>query len=221
MPWDDGALLSRRSLLKAAGVAGLSSLIPTLGRGQVSRTAPPRRLFLIMTELGWDPFEFRMAPPGAPPEVLHRSGYHPAYSDLPDELRWELDLTRTPLDAWSSTLAPLYPLRDKLLVLDGLGMLSIGADQYGDAHAKGWNHALSGRPSASYITGQRAVGGGPSIDRRLLRHFAETEPHLTDLSTLLIDVGPWWGGGGTGGFHHWFHDLSATGEGYELSLIHI
>ncbi len=207
----------RRTFLKAAGLAGLgaglSGVTPNLGLGQ--DTGRPKRVIFLMTELGWNPYEFRMAPPGAPDEVLLRSAYHPQYRNDPDELRWELDLVNTPREEWSPTLRPLYDLREYTLALDGLGMLSIGADQYGDAHAKGWNHALSGHPSSSYITGQRAVGGAPSIDRRLAHHFEATEPELTDLSTLRLDVGPWWGGGGTGGFHHWYHDLNDAGTAFE------
>lgn len=207
----------RRTFLKAAGLAGmgagLSGALPNLGLGQ--QTGRPKRAIFIMTELGWNPYEFRMAPPGAPDEVLLRSAYHPQYKDDPDELRWEIDLVNTPREEWSPTLRPLYDMREYTLALDGLGMLSIGADQYGDAHAKGWNHALSGHPSSSYITGQRAVGGAPSIDRRLAHHFEATEAELTDLATLRLDVSQWEGGGGTGGFHHWYHDLNDAGTAME------
>jgi hypothetical protein len=202
----------RRTFLKAAGLAGLSSLAPSIGRGDPVPGVPPRRLVLVLTELGWNPFDFRIAPPGAPEEVLLRSAYHPAYRNEPDELRWELSLRDLPESEWSPTLRPLYGLRDQVLALDGLGMLSIGADHYGDAHAKGWNHAITGHPSSAYITGQRAIGGAPSIDRRLQHHLEATEPHLTDLATLRLDVNAWWSGGGTGGFHHWFHDVGPSGD---------
>lgn len=203
--------LSRRRFLQAAGLGAGAAFLPSLARGQAA-PARPRRIVFVLSELGWNPAEFRMAPPGAPAEVLLRSAYHPAYSHAPDTLRWELPLSRTPRERFSPTLEPLYDLRDRVLALDGLGMLSIGADHLGDAHARGWNHALSGHPAGEFLTGQRAVGGAPSIDARIARHLRAQEPHLTDLAVLRMKTDPWWSSGGTDGFHHWFHDYTEAGD---------
>lgn len=202
---------SRRTFLKAAGLAAGSLFLPSLSLAQ-QPTERPQRIIFVMTELGWNPFEFRMAPPGAPEEVLLRSAYHPLYRNLPDERRWELSLPNTPLDAWSSTLAPLYDLRHRTIALDGLGMLSIGADGLGDAHAQGWNHALSGYPAGQFITGQRALSGRISIDMQIARMLRAREPHLTDLAALHFHIGHAFWGGGVDTFHHYFHDEGPSGE---------
>lgn len=206
--------IDRRTFLKAAGLATGAFFLPSLARGDGAGqpSARPRRVVFMMTELGWNPFEFRMKPPGAPDEVLLRSAYHPLYKDRPDELSWELDLRRTSRDAFSYALEPLYDMREHALVLDGLGMLSIGNDSLGDAHARGWNHALSGHPAATYLTGQRAISGAPSIDMRIARHLRASDPNLTDLTALHFYVNKAWWGGGVDTFHHFFHDEGPSGE---------
>lgn len=203
--------LSRRRLLQAAGLGAGAAFLPSLARGQ-SVTERPRRIVFVLGDLGWNPGPFRMAPADAPADLLLRSAYHPSYGNQPDTMRWELPLTRTPLDQWSSTLAPLYDLRQHVTALDGLGMLSIASDHFGDAHSKGWIHSLSGYPATQYLTSQRAIGGAPSIDSRIARHLQATEPHLTDLSVLRLQSSQWWSNGGTSGFHHWFHDYNEAGE---------
>jgi hypothetical protein len=205
------ATLNRRTFLKAAGLAAGSLLLPSLSRADTPSQRPLRIIF-VMTELGWNPFSFRMAPPGAPDEVLLRSAYHPQYKDLPDERRWELNLSQTPRDLWSTTLDPLYDLRHRTIALDGLGMLSIGADGLGDAHARGWNHALSGYPAGEFITGQRALSGRMSVDMQIARHLRAREPQLTDLAALHFYVGHAFWGGGVNTFHHYFHDEGPSGE---------
>ena len=205
--------INRRTFLQAAGLgAGAAMFLPSLARSSGPTTARPRRIIFLMTELGWNPDAFRIKPPGAPDEVLWRSAYHPTYKDIPDSLRWELRLKDLPRSAFSSTLEPLYDLREHALILDGLGMLSIGADQLGDAHARGWNHALSGFPASRYVTGQRAIGGAPSIDMKIARHLRAQHPHLTDLAALHFYVSRWRGGGGTNTFHHYFYDEDASGQ---------
>lgn len=203
--------VSRRTFLQAAGLAGGAFFLPSLARADVA-TERPKRVIFIMTELGWNPFEFRMAPAGAPEEVLLRSSYHPHYQDLPDDLSWELDLVNTPRNEWSSTLSPLYDVRDRMIALDGLGMLSIGADGLGDAHARAWNHALSGYPAAEFITGQRAMGGRKSIDMEIAAHLRAQEAHLTDLTAMHFYINHAVWGGGVDTFHHFFYDEGPSGE---------
>jgi len=210
--------MNRRGFLRAAGLTGAAGamspwLLPLLDTPAAAQAeGPPKRLLLFLTELGWDPFAFRMGPAGAPADVLERSAYHPAYRNEPDERRWEIDLTTIEGDRWSKALAPLAPMAHRALVLDGLGMLSIGAEQYGDGHARGWNHAITGHPASAEITNARAMGGAPSIDQRLARFLRSQDPTLTDLTALLVRVSRNWGGDGTNGFHYWFHDRDESGE---------
>ncbi len=205
--------LDRRTFLKAAGLGAGAFFLPSLARGEMAGpVARPRRVVFMMSELGWNPFEFRMKPPGAPDEVLLRSAYHPTYKDRPDPLTWELDLTRTARSEFSSTLEPLYDLRDQALVLDGLGMLSIGLDGLGDAHARGWNHALSGHPAGGFITGQRAMGGARSVDMKIAHYLRQQHTNLTDLTALHFYINKAWWGGGVDTFHHFFYDRGPSGE---------
>lgn len=212
--------IDRRTFFKAAGLGAgafmLPSLAPRTAAAGGGSSRPPRVIFML-TELGWNPFAFRMAPPGAPEEVLLRSAYHPAYNNQPDPLSWELDLRTTPRDRWSEILAPLYDIRDEVIALDGLGMLSIGTDNLGDGHAVGWNHALTGHPAGSFITGQRAMAGRRSIDMEIAHHLRARYPHLSDLAVLHMLVGyPGWGGGGTDTFHHWFYDETPDGSIFKV-----
>ena len=66
----------RRTFLKACGLGAGAFFLPSLARGDSNALQPPRRIIFMMSELGWNPFEFRMKPPGAPDEVLLRSAYH-------------------------------------------------------------------------------------------------------------------------------------------------
>jgi hypothetical protein len=203
--------LNRRTFLQAAGLAAGSLFLPSLSRAQ-GIGGRPKRVVFMMTELGWNPASFRMAPPGAPAELLLRSDYHPLYKNQPDPWRWELDLRNTPQEDFSPTLAPLFPIRDKVLALDGLGMLSIGADSLGDAHARAWNHALSGYPAGTYITGQRALGGKRSLDMQIANFLRQQSPHLTDLTALHFYLGQAYWGGGVNTFHHFFYDRGPSDE---------
>jgi len=206
--------LNRRRFLQAAGLGAGAFFLPSLASSNDENmaSARPRRIVFMMSELGWNPFEFRMKPPGAPDEVLHRSAYHPTYKDRPDELSWEIDLTRTAKEDYSFALEPLHEVREHALVLDGLGLLSIGLDGLGDAHARAWNHALSGFPAGEFITGQRALGGTASIDMRIARHLRAMDPNLTDLAAMHFYVNSAWWGGGVNTFHHYFYEEGPSGE---------
>ncbi|MBL4632433.1 MAG: DUF1552 domain-containing protein [Kofleriaceae bacterium] len=207
--------LSRRGFIGGMGAAGASLFLPSSIKAS-PRPAPgdsgrPKRIIFFMTQLGWNPSAFRIKPPGAPDELLLGSDYHPDYRDNPDNASWDIPLQSLPLDAWSDTLAPLYPLREHVIALDGLSMASIGADRYGDAHAKGYNHSLTGFPSSEYITGQKAKSGAPSLDRRIARYLREQNPNLTDLTGLNINMTNWRNSGGIG-FHNFFWDHTQQGE---------
>ncbi len=206
--------LSRRGFLGAMGLGGAGLFLPSLRNARAAETGGatrPRRIIFIATELGWNPFDFRIAPPGAPEELLLRSAYHPSYRDRPDEQSWDIPLQSLPLDAWSRTLAPLYPYRDKVIALDGLSLASVGADRYGDAHAKGFNNCFTGFPSASYITGQKAASGAPSLDRLIANYLRSQDPCLTDLAGLNIRLSRWRGAGSLG-FHNYFWERTQQGD---------
>ncbi|MEM9192421.1 MAG: DUF1552 domain-containing protein [Myxococcota bacterium] len=204
----------RRTFLQAAGLgAGASALTLPSGLGFADSDGTcPKRLVLFVTELGWNTIDVRMAPEGAPAEVLDRSNFHPTYSQQPDDRTWELDLTTMPADRWSSVLAPLAPLAHKATVLDGLGMLSIAADPLADGHGKAINHALSGHPASRAIDAARAIGGAPSIDQRIARFLREQNPGLTDLTAMTYAIRADWREGGVRGYHWWWHDQDETGE---------
>ncbi len=83
---------------------------------------------------------------------------------------------------FGSTLAPLEPWRDRLLVLDGLplGPRAMGP---GDPHAKGMGQLLTGAPVSEGLlfglgndNGFYAWAGGPSLDQVVADGLAGTTP---------------------------------------------
>jgi hypothetical protein len=214
---DDNNGIDRRTFLKAAGLAGASCFLPSLGGFgaglQAAPTSgPPRRVIFLLCELGWNPFEFRMKPPGAPDSVLLPSAYHPDYENAKDERSWDFSLEDVPRDQWSMALDPLYDLREYVTALDGLGMLSIGLDKYGDGHARGMLHALSGHPASHPITHQKSHGAVPSVDQRIADYLRANNEGLTDLTSMHLMLSKWWSGQpDDGGFHQYVYGSTENG----------
>jgi hypothetical protein len=209
----------RRTFLKAAGLAGASWFLPSaspfLGgpsAASANASGAPRRVIFLLCDLGWNPFQFRMKPPGAPDSVLTPSAYHPDYENAKDERSWDFYLKDVPRDQFSYTLDPLYDLREYVTAIDGLGMLSIGLDKYGDGHARGMLHALSGHPAAYPITSQKSHGAVPSLDQRISEHLQANDPSLTDMTSLHTMLTRWWSGQPDDeGFHQYVYGSTPDG----------
>jgi len=199
--------LTRRGFLQALSATSLAASLPSVA--WASGSEPPRRVVFILNELGWNPFDFRMKPRGAPDAWLHASGYHPDYADRPDPRTWELPLASMTESDFSPLLRPLYDLREHVLALDGLSLASVAADPYGDAHAKGFIASMSGFPSGSARSGNQSLGAVPSLDFQLAEHLRAADPSLTDLVNLPLSVWRW--GGTPGPFHYFRHASDGAG----------
>ena len=53
---------------------------------------------------------------------------------MPDGQRWEKDLRNVPANEFSTALRPLHGYRDRLMVVDGLALVSAEADASGLRH---------------------------------------------------------------------------------------
>src|SRR5262245_9837119 len=122
--------MNRRRLLHATGLsAGALALPSLLGERGARAIGEAKRAVFFVTQHG----------PGYENWNMRRSG-------LPDHVAdWEIDLVTTPQNEWSTVLTPLYPHRSKVLVLDGLCLMSALADNPGtNNHNAGTSHLLTG-----------------------------------------------------------------------------
>jgi hypothetical protein len=163
--------LSRRRLLGAgagltAGALTLPSwLAPRLAAAEPGR--PPRRIVFVCHDNGTVYDQWRMLPPGRP---FTMDGDRPA----PEGTDWEEPLASMPENAFSTILRPLYPMRSKMLVLDGLAMLTALGDRGGVAtHAYAMVHALTG--SNGRAVGLDVYAESPSVDQLIARQIARPD----------------------------------------------
>jgi hypothetical protein len=173
--------LTRRNLLRALGLGALAFGAPRAGRRGASAAAavPPKRLVLFYgagsvrtydadgtARVHWLPRR-----PGGAPETA------PGAYQLAD---LELGELHRPLDG----------LRQHLTVIDGLGMVAdeIDPDRGGNAHERGFTHALSGANLAQ--VGGRRFPGGPSIDQYVADWLAKG-PDPTDVKSAAIMAAIW------------------------------
>lgn len=209
--------MNRRTLLQALGLTAASGFVSGPFAHAQTR-GRPRRVIFVMSELGWVPKDWRMRPPGSPESLLHGSRYHPDNRTVPDDAKWEFKFSDVPTNGWSPGLEPYRGLSDSLTAIDGLGMCSIGTDQFGDGHAMGYLGIMSGAPSAPespamFDTLQKSQASRPSIDQLIKNHLRATERGLTDLTSLELRVTPWQGGLDGNNFHNFIYDWDAAAPG--------
>ena len=135
---------NRRQLLAASGLLAGSLFLPSRARaGLVGGGAgPPKRLIIFFTQHGTVYGNWRMRPGG----VSANADFSAPLGGLAQS-------------EFSEILRPLHPMRDKLLVVDGLAMTSVEADELGNGHDLGTRGALT---CAQLVNGS---AGGPSIDQ--------------------------------------------------------
>ena len=106
-------MISRRRLLRLGGLTALGTGWPggVLHALAQPAASPPRRLVVISHCHGWPYAAWRMRPAG-----------------MPESQPWSLDLTSLDERELSAPLAPLYPHRRRLLVLDGLSLATAELD---------------------------------------------------------------------------------------------
>ncbi|MCY1011429.1 DUF1552 domain-containing protein [Nannocystis pusilla] len=162
--------LRRRSFLGGLGL-GLGALcLPSLlPRG--ARAEPPgpvKRLLMLMTEHGTVYQNWRMRP-----------------GNLPEDTDWEAPLGALGESDFSEILRPLHGFRDRLLVLDGVGMATghmTGINEHEEGHATCLTGTL-----AQPVDGGVALAAGPSIDQIVAGAVAEPG----QIASLQVSHGNW------------------------------
>ena len=163
-------LLRRRRFMQAAGLTASGLFLPSLSSSTAraqGNTAPPKRIVLVFTELGWS--HERLA--------IRRPGQAALVDDRDVELRID-DLDEA---AFSSSLRPLHRHRDHLLVVENLALHSAMADIYGDAHARGWLGVTTGAP-ASVGHDVKSEASTASVDQIIVRALRQQNSRLSDLA---------------------------------------
>ena len=154
------------------GFASAAALLPALGgRSIVRADVPtfPRRIVFFYTEQGTLRPSWAPTAPGAPDYMSLTAPW--ATSNF----------------TFGELHGPLAPHKNKLLVLDGLDMLSTGHDPLGtNGHLNGMTHALVG---ANRATPQ--LGGDVSLDQYIARKI--NKPAVTRFTSLEALLNPFGG----------------------------
>lgn len=163
--------LRRRALLRGGlglglGALALPSLLPRGARAEAP--GPVKRLLLLMTEHGTVYNNWKMRPGG-----------------MPDDQDWEVPLAGLADTDFSEILRPLHGFRDRLLVLDGLG-LGTGEMTGINEHEEGHATCLTGTHAVP-VDGGIALAGGPSIDQIVAAAIAEPG----QIASLQVSHGSW------------------------------
>lgn len=146
--------INRRRFLRAMGLsvaAGATS--GYAGAGQLADDVMPKRLIVLST---------------CRPSAQARWAMNPWRR--PDAQAWEGELTPLPERAFSPALRPLFPHRERLIVLDGLRMTSAALDPQGERHERGRVHAWTGANVRRHAGGVRATR--PSLDQLVAARIA-------------------------------------------------
>ena len=164
--------MNRRQFLTAMGVASGSLFLPSLTRFAHSANGqPPRRLIVVVTQHGaWMP-TWAMNPAGNPSDAV-----------------WQQSLGAVEASAFSPSLAPLHPWRERMVAIEGLSMVSGDIDPAGVLrHEIGQIHTLTG--DAVEMVSGLPIGKSPSIDQIVANHIARPD-RLRSLELSISDVSP-------------------------------
>ena len=150
---------SRRDILQMMGM-GLGS-IPTMlhSRNAWANNAPKRFVILFTQHAPWyDGWKIRLG-------------------DVPEDQHWRMPLPSLQSE-FSTSLQPLHPFRDRLMVVDGLALLSAEVDSSGLRHELGQarTHRI-----VYEITGGVPLGMSPSIDQIIASHVSTPQNSLFDI----------------------------------------
>ena len=149
--------MKRRTFLKSLGLASGSLFLPSLlPRHALAQAAPPKRLIIFFTQHGT---------------------WHEGWKIHPEEKSydgfWEMSLKGLSEEEFSPALRPLHAWRDRMVMVDGLGLVSAELDQSNLRHEKGEVHALTGA-NISMVSGV-PLGSAPSIDQRIASALARPD----------------------------------------------
>ena len=166
-------MLNRRQLLAATGLLAGSLFLPS--RARAALQAPPKRLVIFFTQHGTVYPNWRMRPAG-----------NDGGADF------EMDLHALGDPDFSPILQPLWAMRDKLLVVDGLSMATAEADVPGNNHDIGTRHALTGALL------RNGAAGGASIDQ-IIANAIRAQGRMDSLELAVVasaNGGAVWRGAG-------------------------
>ena len=148
--------MNRRQFLAAMGLGSSSLLLPSQRQAIASPTEAPQRFLVFFTQHGtW------------------YDGWKMGTDTRPTDQSWEFDLTASDAPPLSDALLPLASFRDRLLIVDGLALVSAEADISGLRHEVGQVQALTGAP-VELVTGV-PLATEPSIDQRIASHISRAD----------------------------------------------
>lgn len=205
--------LNRRTFLRAGAAAAGSLFLssPFVATPVRAQPVPPRILF-VYGGGGWTPRAVFTRPSFSPPEWGHWSDIMRmavGATTYPETARFDFSFTDSRLvrSDMSRILDVFWNVRSKMMVFEGLAMLSTGWDPYGDGHA--YNHlaAMTAAPAAYEYEGVKSQASQPSLDQRILRFLKQTDP-----LAISFDFKPNIGRtSGTGGFHYFLYSQNSSG----------
>lgn len=187
---------NRRRFLQLLGASAGGLILPSGGRlGYAATGDAPKRLIVLVSSLGFEPRSLRMAPPGGDESILLPSLDPELGQTVPDTATWDFSLVDRPRDQWSFGLEPLFGLRDRVTIVDGLAYHSTALDERtDDGHHGGVLHALTASPSVGG-TKLDPVAGKQSFHHEIGDYLRSIDPSLTDLASidaLLTDNDAQW-----------------------------
>lgn len=138
--------LSRRRLLQGAGLVAAGGLLPWRTAASVTS---PTRLLVFYSMHGCVYEGWRMRPGGRPADQA-----------------WDAPLHELSEAAFSPSLRPLWPWRERVSVVDGLALASPLRDRAGFAHTIGALHGWTGAPIG--LSAGQPVPAAPSFDQLLV-----------------------------------------------------
>ena len=206
--------LNRRTFMKVAGLAAGSAAVASPWKNANAQGVPPRILFLYAGG-GWTPRAMFMRPSFAPAawghwsDIFRYANGQGGSTTTPDNTEFEFDFLDQNLDRgqMSRVLDPFWNMRSKMLMIEGLAMLSNGFDTNGDDHARNHLASMSGIPSASQYDGIRSHASGPSLDQRVLSFLRESDP-----LAISFDFNPSiYRDSGTNGIHYFLYRGNGMG----------
>ncbi len=150
--------LDRRQLLNAMGLGAGTLFLPSLMSDRQAHAAgAAKRLLIYYTSHGPPYWDWSMRPAGSGDDMTQD---------------WEFSLDTLPQSAWSKILAPLYPLRKKVLVLDGLANTAAFASTPTNNHNAGRSTIWTGAEVSMDGNEAGGTGGGISVDQVIAEQVA-------------------------------------------------
>lgn len=140
---------SRRQLLQWAGAGAASCFLHP--RSALASTTPKRFVILFTQHGPW------------------YDGWKMRQGALPEDQHWRFPLPNT-AEEFSPSLKPLFPYRNKSVIVDGLALLSAEVDAAGLRHELGQAHALTG--AYMNLLGGVPLSTAPSIDQIIAKHIS-------------------------------------------------